>query len=50
MYPLDDPPRPSRPKAGLGLVRIMMRMMTRMMMRMLIVVLMAQLKELDIIT
>ena len=24
----DDPPRPSRPKAGLGLVRIMMRMMS----------------------
>ena len=25
LYPLDDPPRPSRPKAGLGLVMIMMK-------------------------
>ena len=27
LHPLDDPPRPSRPKAGLGLVSIMMMMM-----------------------
>ena len=27
LYPLDDPPRPSRPKAGLGLVMMMMMMM-----------------------
>ena len=30
MYPLDDPPRPSRPKAGLGLVIMMMMMMMMM--------------------
>ena len=27
LYPLDDPPRPSRPKAGLGLVMMMMMML-----------------------
>ena len=32
MYPLDDPPRPSRPKAGLGLVMMMMMMIIIMMM------------------
>ena len=29
LYPPDDPPRPSRPKAGLGLVMIMMLMLMR---------------------
>ena len=31
LYPPDDPPRPSRPKAGLGLVMMMMMMMMMMM-------------------
>ena len=30
LFPLDDPPRPSRPKAGLGLVMMMMMMMMMM--------------------
>ena len=43
MYLFDDPPRPSRPKAGLGLVMIIMTMMMMrittkiMMMTMLLV-------------
>ena len=31
LYPPDDPPRPSRPKAGLGLVMMMMILMVMMM-------------------
>ena len=43
LYPLDNPPRPSRPKAGLGLVVMMMvivMMMVMMMVMMRMIVLM----------
>ena len=43
LYPLDDPPRPSRPKAGLGLVIIIMMIMIMIMIRMI----MSQVKIMD---
>ena len=37
LYPVDDPPRPSRPKAGLGLVMMMEMIMMKMVMMIFIV-------------